>query len=161
MRGSTYAAMVIPAGTNPDAMVMDKNYPKKRTFKKMTGGVTTKRTRNIYPNRDIPTPDPVPGRQHFETQTDEYKELLTDKPKETEKGIATEFYLDRPPVPLFQPKMPEKDNCKSTQIYEGDEELFNFNEEVEPMLNVLCQKTLEQARMEVLEETEQAIIKSQ
>ena len=34
MRGSTYAAMVIPAGTNPDAMVMDKSYPKKRTFKK-------------------------------------------------------------------------------------------------------------------------------
>jgi hypothetical protein len=25
MRGSTYAAMVIPAGTNPDAVVMDKN----------------------------------------------------------------------------------------------------------------------------------------
>ena len=50
--------------------------------------------------------------------------------------------------------MPEKENCKATQIYEGDEELFNFNEEVEPMLNVLCQKTLEQARMEVLEETE-------
>lgn len=161
MRGSTYAAMVIPAGTNPDAMVMDKNYPKKRTFKKLAGGVTTKRTRNIYPNRDIPTPDPVPGRQHFETQTDEYKELLTDKPKEMEKGIATEFYLDRPPVPLFQPKMPEKDNCKATQIDEGDVELFDFNEEVEPMLNVLCQKTLEQARMEVLEETEQAIIKSQ
>ena len=29
------------------------------------------------------------------------------------------------------------------------------------MLNVLCSKTLEQARMEVLEETELAIIKSQ
>lgn len=56
--------------------------------------------------------------------------------------------------------MPEKENCKETQIYEGDEELFDFNEEVEPMLNVLCKKTLEQARMEVLEETEQAIIKS-
>ena len=81
--------------------------------------------------------------------------------EETEKGIATEFYLDRPPVPLFQPKMPEKENCKGTQIDEGDPDLFNFNEEVEPMLNVLCQKTLEQARMEVLEETEQAIIKSQ
>ena len=160
MRGSTYAAMVIPAGSNPDAMVMDKKYPKKRTFRKV-GGVTTKRTRNIYPNRDIPTPDPVPGRQHMDCQTDEYKELLTDKPQETEKGIATEFYLDRPPVPLFQPKMPDKENCKATQIYEGDVELFNFNEEVEPMLNVLCQKTLEQARMEVLEETEQAIIKSQ
>jgi len=33
-RGSTYAAMVIPAGTNPDAMVMDKSYPKPRTFRK-------------------------------------------------------------------------------------------------------------------------------
>lgn len=39
--------------------------------------------------------------------------------------------------------------------------MFNFNEEVEPMLNVLCSKTLEQARMEVLEETELEIMKSQ
>jgi len=68
---------------------------------------------------------------------------LTDKPPEQEQGIATEFYLDRPPVPLFQPLMPSKDCCKSTQIYEGDHELFDFNEEVEPMLNVLCSKTLE------------------
>ena len=91
----------------------------------------------------------------------DYKEILTDKPPEREQGIATEFYLDRPPVPLFQPKMSAKENCKATQIYEGDDELFNFNEEVEPMLNVLCSKTMEQARMEVLEETELQIIKSQ
>jgi hypothetical protein len=57
--------------------------------------------------------------------------------------------------------MPAKENCKATQIYEGDEELFDFNAEVEPMLNVLCSKTLEQARMELLEETELDIIKSQ
>jgi hypothetical protein len=50
----------------------------------------------------------------MDVQTEEYKELLTDKPQETEKAIATEFYLDRPPVPLFQPKMPEKENCKAT-----------------------------------------------
>ena len=53
-------------------------------------------------------------------------------------GIATEFYLDRPPVPLFQPKMPAKENCKSTQIDPEDYELFDFDAEVEPMLNVLC-----------------------
>jgi len=56
--------------------------------------------------------------------------------------------------------MPADDCCKSTQIYEGDHELFDFNAEVEPMLNVLCSKTLEQARMEVLEETELEIIKA-
>lgn len=92
-------------------------------------------------------------------QTDEYKEYLMDKPEEHEVGVATEFYLDRPPVPLFTPKMPSKDCCKSTQIYDGDYELFDFNLEVEPMLNVLIEKTLEQARMEVLEEHELAIIK--
>jgi hypothetical protein len=30
-RGSTYAAMVIPAGTNPDAMMMDKNATTKKS----------------------------------------------------------------------------------------------------------------------------------
>ena len=34
-RGSTYAAMVIPAGTNPDAMLMDKGTStKKKSFKR-------------------------------------------------------------------------------------------------------------------------------
>jgi hypothetical protein len=35
-RGSTYAAMVIPAGTNPDAMLMDKKQDdlKKKSMKK-------------------------------------------------------------------------------------------------------------------------------
>lgn len=70
-------------------------------------------------------------------------EKLTDKPEQENKGNATEFYLDRPPVPLFQPKMPSKDCCKATQIMEGDWELFDFDSEVEPMLNTLCLKTLE------------------
>lgn len=98
-----------------------------------------------YPNRDIPTPDPVFGREHMSCQTDEYREFLTDKPEQLEVGVATEFYLDRPPVPLFTPRMPAKENCKSTQIYDGDYELFDFNAEVEPMLNTLIEKTLEQA----------------
>jgi hypothetical protein len=38
---------------------------------------------------------------HMDVQTDEYIEQLTDKPPTDEQGIATEFYLDRPPVPLF------------------------------------------------------------
>ena len=57
--------------------------------------------------------------------------------------------------------MPSKENCKSTQIYDGDYELFDFDCEVEPMLNVLVEKTLEQAHMEVIEENELAIIKLQ
>ncbi len=40
-----------------------------------------------------------------------------------------------------------------------DNELFLFDDEVEPLLSVLCGKTLEQARMEVLEEEELAEMK--
>jgi hypothetical protein len=40
-----------------------------------------------------------------------------------------------------------------------DNELFLFNDEVEPLLSVLCGKTLEHARMEVLEEEELAEMK--
>ena len=47
--------------------------------------------------------------------------------------------------------MPAKENCKYTQIFDEDPELFDFVTEVEPMLSVLCSKVLEQARMEVLE----------
>jgi hypothetical protein len=115
----------------------------------------------IYPNRDIPSPEPVIGREHMAIQTDQYWEYLTDKPPTEEVGIATEFYLDRPPVPIFEPKMPAKENCKYTQIFDGDYELFDFDKEVEPMLNVLCLKTLEQARMEVLEENELRIMDEQ
>ena len=57
--------------------------------------------------------------------------------------------------------MPAKENCKATQIFDQDDELFDFDAEVEPMLNVLCMKTLEQARMEVLEENELTIMKKQ
>lgn len=122
-------------------------------------GHTPERIRQIYPNRDIPSPEPVPGRLHMEIQTEKYVEVLTDKPPEREEGVATEFYLDRPPVPLFQPKMPSKENCKGTQIFDEDPDLFNFDEEIEPMLNVLISKTLEQARMLVLEDAELTTMK--
>lgn len=58
--------------------------------------------------------------------------------------------------------MPAKENCKATEI--ADDErfmIFDFDEEVEPMLNVLCMRTLEQARMEVLMEEELKIMKVQ
>ena len=97
----------------------------------------------------------------MDIQTEKYVEMLTDKPPEQEVGVATEFYLDRPPVPLFQPKMPAKENCKYTQIQDEDPELFDFEAAIEPMLNVLCSKTLEQARMMVLEEEELRVMKGQ
>ena len=69
-RGNSYAAMVIPAGTNHDTMVMEKRQTQKaqslrsrRSFK--AGSIKADRVVPIYPNRDIPSPEPVPGREHM------------------------------------------------------------------------------------------------
>jgi len=65
-RGNSYAAMVIPAGTNHDAMVMDRRQTEKTMKQRTTGfGKSTrgaKRVVPVYPNRDIPSPEPVHGR---------------------------------------------------------------------------------------------------
>jgi len=84
-------------------------------------------------------------------------ETLTDKPPFYEKEIQTEFNIEKPPVRHF---MPVKTGLsKETQIWDGD--LFDFDYEVEPILQVLLGKTLEHSRMEVLEEEELKMMKQQ
>lgn len=75
---------------------------------------------------------------------------MTDKPPEKEQEAQTQFYIDRPPSPLFTPKL--SGDCIETQIEDG--ELFDFDTEVIPILDVLVGKTLEQSRLEVLEDEE-------
>merc|ERR1719316_46557 len=96
------------------------------------------------------TPEAVMGRKHMDIQTDSYLEELTERTVEFEAETQTDFLLDRPPSPLFMPAKIGVDI--DTQIEEGD--LFDFDVEVEPVLEVLVGKTLEQAMMEVLEEEE-------
>ncbi|CAE7571309.1 RSP3 [Symbiodinium natans] len=98
------------------------------------------------------TPEAVPGRKHMDIQTDSYLEKLTDRVVEFEAETQTDFILDRPPSPLFMPAKIGIDI--ETQIEDG--ELFDFDVECEPVLEVLVGKTLEQSMMEVLEEEELA-----
>ena len=60
--------------------------------------------------------------------------------------------MDQLPAPIFIPMKTGVD--VETQIYDGD--LFDFDAEVEPILEVLVGKTLEQSMMEVMEEEELA-----
>ena len=56
--------------------------------------------------------------------------------------------------------MPQKRGVDKKTLTE-DNELFDFDEEVKPILEVLCGKTLELSRMEVLEEEELREMKEQ
>merc|ERR1719161_3246273 len=96
------------------------------------------------------TPEAVMGRKHMDIQTDSYLEELTERTVEFEAETQTDFLLDRPPSPLYMPAKVGVDI--DTQIEEG--ELFDFDREVAPVLEVICGKTLEQSMMEVLEEEE-------
>jgi len=145
VRGNTYAAQIV-ATAAPDVVqqlqrdVQDQNRPKQRDSKEFRA----------------PTPEPVQGRHHIDVQTDAYLEEVSDKVPEHEVETQTDEFLDRPASPLFIPIKTGVD--KDTQILEGD--LFDFELEVEPILDVLVGKTLEQSMMEVMEEEELAELRA-
>ena len=78
----------------------------------------------------------------MDCQTDQFVENLTDKAADFDIGVQSDFYIDRPHTPLFFAQKLGED--KWTQV-EDEDPTFDFNEEAEPMLNVLCKKTLEQS----------------
>jgi radial spoke head protein 3 len=97
-----------------------------------------------------PTPPPVDGRSHMDIQTDNYLEELTDRNPEMDVDTQTDALLDLHHPVSFIPLPSGIDAW--TQIEHGD--LFDFDLEVEPILEVLVGKTLEIGMLEVLEEEE-------
>jgi S1-C subfamily serine protease len=98
----------------------------------------------------VPTPEAVPGRHHIVVQTDNYLEDLRHININCDFGTQTEADLDRPEPILFEPKSSGLDMF--TFIEEND--LFDFDQEVQVILNVISEKSLDQALKEVLEEEE-------
>mmetsp|Transcript_28687 Transcript_28687/g.28347 ORF Transcript_28687/g.28347 Transcript_28687/m.28347 type:complete len:621 (+) Transcript_28687:132-1994(+) len=133
-------------------MIVPSNAPQEleKTQKKFTKSDGLQKQATEEKDREIHTPEPVEGRQHIDVQTENMPEELSDKPKEFEIETQTDYLMDRPPTPLFMPKKIGEDVI--TQVEDG--ELFDFDVEVAPILEVLIGKSLEQGRMEVLEEEE-------
>lgn len=86
------------------------------------------------------------------TQSDPTLIAITVPIKEFEASSQTDFMMDRPSTPLFIPAKVGLD--ASTQILDGD--LFDFDKEVEPILEVLIGKTMQTSIVQVLEESELA-----
>ncbi|CAH2107844.1 unnamed protein product [Euphydryas editha] len=103
------------------------------------------------------TPPPAPGRRHHPIQTEYYLEELFEKGVEMEVGVQTDLFVDRPATPIYVPAKTGADAF--TQIQPGD--LFDFDLEVQPILEVLVGKTTEQALAEVAQEEELATLREQ
>ncbi|KAI8927500.1 radial spoke protein 3-domain-containing protein [Entophlyctis helioformis] len=143
-RGNTYASPALPL---PDPVEIQKQQEMKRRIKAKKRAEARRRVR---------TPDPVEGRKHIDVQTDLYLEELSDKVPEAIAATQTDAFLNRAPSPLYIPQKSGVDIA--TQIYDG--ELFDFDFEVTPILEVLVGKTLEQALMEVHEEEELTVLRN-
>ncbi|XP_055351292.1 radial spoke head protein 3 homolog [Paramacrobiotus metropolitanus] len=103
------------------------------------------------------TVPPVAGRSHVPVQTELFLQEVLAKIPEAEKANQTDEFLERPPSPVFVPAKTGVDN--DTQILDG--ELFLFDVEVKPIIEVVNGKVIEQALLEVLQEEELADIRMQ
>ena len=148
VRGNTYAMNVLPVSAQPDLIEIQRQQELRRR------ALAKRRARDKLQCR---SPEPVEGRKHAQVQTELYLEEVTDRIEEADNETQTDAFLDRPPSPLYVPGKTGED--AATQILEG--ELFEFDLEVKPILEVLVGKTLEQALFEVLEEEELANLRQQ
>ncbi|XP_014409940.2 LOW QUALITY PROTEIN: radial spoke head protein 3 homolog [Camelus ferus] len=147
IRGNTYALQTVPLPGQPDPVEIQRKQQAKRR------ALAKKRAQEQLRPR---TPEPVEGRKHVDVQTELYLEEIADRIIEVDTECQTDAFLDRPPTPLFIPAKTGKD--VATQILEG--ELFDFDLEVKPMLEVLVGKTIEQSLLEVMEEEELADLRA-
>jgi len=145
--------MVIPAGTYPDQLFQAN---KRKYDPKHLEQQRAKAAEEFF-TRDVKTPEAPPGKQNIDIQTDQFVGELTDKAPCYEIGCQTEFKINTQAMPFLMPVI----HGVTKKTLTEDNELFLFEDEVEPILSVLCGKTLEIARMEVLQEEEISEMKRQ
>ena len=135
----------------PDNFTNENNYSNGNILTGANQGKSKKRQQKINKEESLEQMGvPLPrGLESVGSMTTEIKEILPT-PETFDMEVQTQDYIDLPQIPLFKPEKRGED--AGTQIEKG--ELFDFDEEVEPIINVLTFKTLEEARMEVLEEEE-------
>ena len=80
-----------------------------------------------------------------------YEELSDFENIVDETLVEPDYYIDRAEKAMF---VPDEDGLDKSTMLEDREELFDFNAEAEPILQVLCGKALELAKIEVLEDYE-------
>lgn len=156
-RGNTYARPVMSTAAKAEQQQRTMTESLRRKEASQRAASIKQRKQMESARRKLATPDPVEGRQHIEVQTEEYLEELTDAIETETQETQTDPLLDRPVTPKYVPQKTGRD--AETQIHEGD--LFHFDDAVEPMLEVMVGKTLEQAMLEVMQEEELELLRQQ
>ncbi|KAL7697108.1 radial spoke protein 3 [Lotmaria passim] len=156
-RGNTYASPIMSTAARAEMEKREMLDTQRRKQASQRAASIKRRKQMEAARRHMATPDPGEGRQNIPIQTEEYLEELTDTVEQVAQETQTDPLMDRPATPKFIPTKSGRD--AETQIHEG--ELFRFDEAVEPILEVLVGKTLEQAMLEVMQEEELELLRQQ
>ncbi|KAH8242110.1 hypothetical protein KR026_003501 [Drosophila bipectinata] len=146
IKGSNFGNSSLVTDVDPfdkAAELRRRNMLRKRT-------VQCRNQRNV-----LGTPPPVKGRKHENIQTEKYLEKLVQRPPEFNVDTQTDLFLEKPPTPPFVPAKVGVD--ASTEI--GDGELFHFDAEAQPIIDVLVDACIEQSMLEVAHEMELASLR--
>ncbi|XP_061482086.1 radial spoke head protein 3 homolog [Rhineura floridana] len=141
VRGNTYAVHTLPWGSEPDPVEIRKQ---REAHRKM---LARKRAKEEL---EVRAPAAETVQSCSEVQSELYLEEIADRIIEVDIECQTDAFLLRPGSPLFIPQKTGAD--AATQVEEG--ELFDFELEVRPIVEVLVGKTIEQGLLEVMEEEE-------
>ena len=142
VRGNTYAAFVIPSSLQMEFLRMKEEEEKRKKLMR----IPKKLPRVALMSRN---------RRDERMQKEEQEERPESpilKPIEIKEKVEDSpyFFEDRPKTPKYIPLPKGKD--EATQIIEG--ELFDFEMEVKPILEVLVGRSVIQAQYELIEEYE-------
>lgn len=110
--------------------------------------------RKRYSNRSkrsvIGTPPPVKGRRHETIQTERYLEELPIKPSDYSVECQTDLYLYEIPDAPYVSTKTGIDVATETDA----DGMFDFDEEVQPIVDALIELTMKQALSEFMQEEE-------
>lgn len=111
---------------------------------------------NEYEYNEDEEREPPLGCRNADVYTDENVETETDLPPCHDATTQTEFVIEKKLPDLSMPVY--TGIHKETQIY-ASENLFDFDYEAEPVVQVLVTRCLEESRIEVVEEEELRVLK--
>lgn len=151
-RGNTYASQLLRNEQQEEQKREERRMKRRKRIKKKTSIPKMAKEEEVEDTQI----DYGPNKTHLGIQTKEFKELITDKVIEKDIETQTDPFMERPETPEFMPR--QEGEGKGVQV---GEDLFDFDFEVEPILEVLVGKTLEQSMLEVMQEEELSNLKRQ
>lgn len=135
VRGNTFAAIVFPTSMQPDPVLAEKQ--KEQELERKYRVERHRKNREEQEIKEKMMEEEKQMEMEREMENENHWEELDDfENMHDENALEPDYYIDKPPTPVFMEN--EKGIDQGVQV--DDKELYDFELEVEPILQVLVGK---------------------